>query len=317
MIFIDKFSRVRCFKYLIQLLFLFVFLPGANSQQISTGDVLQFSGNVANEFNKIGDKAKAMYAENIDNPYIPTIINKEYTLETTKEKLILAFKKYVNYYWASNVPAYRNLNTNNTFKKIANAKITDDYIFFTAEKPKNASDTVNIYYKDIVNRQIIYYVKIADNGFYMPYVQIAEHLITCGGKDMADYIFYMQQRYALKFYQEDLERFKIIAADYLKLTVKPEITEEQRKLLVQGNGMNDKMFYDQAISYYDQAIAINPVSSPNSYYNYALIAGVAGKYELAILNLKKYLLLLPEAEDARAVQDKIYEWEALMKQNQK
>ncbi len=314
MILIDTFSRVRCFKCSIQILFLFVFLSGSYSQQVSSGDVLQFSGNAANEINKIGDKAKAMYAENIDNPYIPTKINKEYTLETTKEKLILAFKKYVNYYWTSKVPAYRNLNTNYTFKKTANAKITDDYISFTAEDPKNAIDTVHIYYKDVVNRQIIYYVKIADNGFYMPYVQIAEHLITCGGKDMADYIFYMQHRYALKFYQEDLERFKIIAADYQKLAVKPEINEEQRKLLVQGNSMNDKMFYDHAINYYDQAIAINPVSSPNSYYNYALIAAVAEKYELAILNLKKYLLLLPEAEDARAVQDKIYEWEALIKQ---
>ena len=46
----------------------------------SNRDVLQFSGNVANELNKIDDEAKAMYAENVDNPYIPTKINKEYTL---------------------------------------------------------------------------------------------------------------------------------------------------------------------------------------------------------------------------------------------
>jgi tetratricopeptide (TPR) repeat protein len=77
--------------------------------------------------------------------------------------------------------------------------------------------------------------------------------------------------------------------------------------------MNEKMNYDQAINYYDQAIAINPLSSPNSYYNYALIAAVAEKYELAVLNMKKYLLLLPNAEDARSAQDKIYEWETFIK----
>jgi hypothetical protein len=29
--------------------------------------------------------------------------------------------------------------------------------------------------------------------------------------------------------------------------------------------------------------------------------------------MKKYLMLVPEAEDARAAQDKIYEWEAEIK----
>ena len=36
-------------------------------------------------------------------------------------------------------------------------------------------------------------------------------------------------------------------------------------------------------------------------------------YMYAIFNMKKYLILLPDAEDARAAQDKIYEWELLYK----
>jgi tetratricopeptide (TPR) repeat protein len=294
-------------------LFLFVLVPTIYAQQIQSEDILKLTGNITNQLNKIGDKAKAKYAENIDNPYIPAKINSEYTLEKTKENLRLAFRKYVNYYFASKVPAYRNLNSNITFKKIDNPKVTDDYMFFTADKVKNSNDTVFIRYKDIVNRQIIYYVKIADNGFYTPYVKMGEHLITCGGKEMADYIFYMQHQYALKFYQNDLENFKTLAAKYQTMIEKPEVSEEQRKLIIQGNTMNEKMYYDEAINYYDKAIAVNPVSSPNSYYNYALIAAVAEKYELAILNMKKYLLLMPNAEDARAAQDKIYEWETFTK----
>jgi len=42
----------------------------------------------------------------------------------------------------------------------------------------------------------------------------------------------------------------------------------------------------------------------------ALIAAQTKDYQYAILNMKKYLMLVPEAEDARAAKDKIYEWEA-------
>lgn len=306
-------SRLRSLKCFFSIIFLFVLTAKPYAQQVQSGDVIKLSGNIANQITRIGDKAKAMYAENIDNPYIPTKINNEYTLETTKEKLTLSLKKYVNYYFASRVPAYRNLNTNLTFKKIDNPKVTNDYIFFTSDKIKSPSDTVYIYYKDIVNRQIIYYVKIADNGFYTPYIKMGEYLITCGGKEMADFIFYMQHQYAVKSYHLDLENFKALAAKYHASNEKPEVSEEQRKLLIQGNTMNEKMYYDEAMNYYDKAIAINPISSPNSYYNYALIAAVAEKYELAILNMKKYLLLMPDAEDARAAQDKIYEWETFTK----
>jgi tetratricopeptide (TPR) repeat protein len=188
---------------------------------------------------------------------------------------------------------------------------------FTSGKANLSKDTVYINYKDIVNRQLSYYVGVSydriGNSTWMQYVRVGDHLLTCDGKEVADLIFYMQHRFAVKYYMKDLESFKIIAADYQKIGEKPEISEEQRKLLIQGNAMNEKMNYDQAINFYDKAIAINPLSSPNSYYNYALIASVAEKYELAILNMKKYLLLMPNAEDVRSAQDKIYEWETFIK----
>jgi hypothetical protein len=41
----------------------------------------------------------------------------------------------------------------------------------------------------------------------------------------------------------------------------------------------------------------------------ALLYAEKQDFERAVKNMKKYLLLLPDAPDARAAQDKIYEWE--------
>lgn len=95
--------------------------------------------------------------------------------------------------------------------------------------------------------------------------------------------------------------------------VNKTITEEQRKLIVQANYFNDKKDYPNALEFYDQAMQLNSYSYPEAYYNMALIAAEMKTYSYAILNMRKYLLLMPEAEDARKAQDKIYEWELNMK----
>lgn len=110
-------------------------------------------------------------------------------------------------------------------------------------------------------------------------------------------------------YKMDLEEFESLADDYRKTEEKPAMTEEQRRLIVQANALNDKHAYFGALEKYKQAIALNPISYPQAYYNMALIAAQNKEYKYAILNMKKYLLLVPDAEDARAGQDKIYEWE--------
>jgi len=305
--------RVRCHFCWFYILLFFFIIKTSYAQNVQSSPVLNVANNVAGQINKIGDEAKAKYAENIDNPYIPQQINTELTYEAARLKLIEDLRKYVNYYFASKVPAYRNLSDNFTIRNIKNGNVTDNYIMFTSGKDNHSKDTVYINYKDIINRQIIYYVKVTEGGFYMPYVKIGDHILTCGGKEVADLIFYMQHRYAVKAYEKDFESFKTIAANYQKLSEKPEMSEEQRKLIIQGNKMNSQLNYDYAMLYYDKAIALNPISSPDSYYNYALIAALAEKYELAILNMKKYLLLFPNAEDVRTAQDKIYEWETFIK----
>jgi tetratricopeptide (TPR) repeat protein len=125
----------------------------------------------------------------------------------------------------------------------------------------------------------------------------------------------MQYYYGNKYCIEELTRFKQTADNYQTLAVKPTMSEDQRKCIIQANALNDNKEYQAAIQYYDKAFALNPVSYPAGYYNLALIAGLAGNYNYAILNMKKYLLLLPDAPDAREAQDKIYGWEVLTTKN--
>lgn len=284
------------------------------AQSDRSNSVLQSTNAAVEQINKVGDEAKAKYAENIDKPYIPVKVNPEYNTEEVKITLTRVLKKYVNYYYASKVPAYKNISTNFTIKKISNGEVTNEYVRFTSGKENQFKDTITIYYRDILNCRIIYFVKVTDEGFYMPYVRVKDNLLTCAGKEVADLLFYMQHQYAVKYYEEDLENFKSLARKF-KISEKPAMNEEQRKLFVQGNAMNKQLDYEAALNYYEKAISLNHASYPEGYYNYAVIAALAEKYELAILNMKKYLLLMPLAQDSVAAQDKIYEWEALLTKN--
>lgn len=103
--------------------------------------------------------------------------------------------------------------------------------------------------------------------------------------------------------------FKPVAEQFHALQEKPLVTEEQRKYIVQANAMNEGKEYERAIGFYNKAIEISPVAFPAAYYNLALLHAQVNDFRQAIFNMKKYLLLVPNAPDARAAQDKIYEWE--------
>ncbi|MCW1149225.1 tetratricopeptide repeat protein [Flavobacterium lacisediminis] len=108
------------------------------------------------------------------------------------------------------------------------------------------------------------------------------------------------------------ELFKKIVEQYKSLE-NQTISEEQRKFIVQANQLaEDKKYYD-AYSYYEKVLKINPVSYPYAYYNMAILKENIKDFKRAIMNMKKYLILLPNTEDARKAQDKIYEWELFVK----
>jgi tetratricopeptide (TPR) repeat protein len=49
------------------------------------------------------------------------------------------------------------------------------------------------------------------------------------------------------------------------------ISEEQRKLIVQANGLGQQKMYEDAIAYYYKALEINSLSYPPAYFNIALL----------------------------------------------
>lgn len=103
--------------------------------------------------------------------------------------------------------------------------------------------------------------------------------------------------------------FEAVAANYRAASPKPGPTEAIHRFEVQGNGaIQDKDFYGAA-DIYAHGIAAAPWWPP-FHYNLALILGELEDYQGAITEMQRYLALVPNAGDARAAQDKIYEWQA-------
>ena len=115
-----------------------------------------------------------------------------------------------------------------------------------------------------------------------------------------------------KYYQinitEELNKFEDIAKQYRDLNTKPDLPEEARKYIVQATSSTKDKNYAEAIKLYNKAIEIDQ-TYPEARFNLALLFGLVEEYEFAICEMKKYLMLVPDAKDSRAAQDKIYEWE--------
>ncbi len=160
-----------------------------------------------------------------------------------------------------------------------------------------------------------------EEGDY-PYVIFLKDMITfrfykddlAGAETIADALYFLQQEQKdnRDKLDKELARFQAIAAQYRALKVKPPVSEEQRKLIVQANYFSEQKEYGKALDLYKQAIAVDPVAYPAAYFNMALLSAQEHHPATAIFRMKQYLLLAPDAKDARSAQDNIYEWEAAM-----
>jgi tetratricopeptide (TPR) repeat protein len=127
---------------------------------------------------------------------------------------------------------------------------------------------------------------------------------------LADNLYFIQYQLKKKRYDTLLALFKPIASQYCALKIKPSVSEEQRKYIVQANSFSEEKMYNKAIELYNKAIKSDQTAYPAAYSNLALLSAQAGKYDDAIYYMKIYMMLDPDAPDARGAQDKIYEWEA-------
>ncbi len=102
--------------------------------------------------------------------------------------------------------------------------------------------------------------------------------------------------------------FADVAAKYRAAKPKPVFPEEVRKYKVQAEFMVQEKHPEKAIELYGKALEIAPWW-PEGHYQLALLLGEARKYRDATREMQRYLLLAPGAPEARAAQDKIYQWE--------
>jgi len=198
--------------------------------------------------------------------------------------------------------------------------VTDDEFKITYKKHNNTSTW---HYSKLLQCPIEI-IQIKDlpprwNGYTIRLgsLRFTTEKITDNFKQLADYLFFFQQHFHIyTIQQQQKERydslltiFKPIAAQYVTLKVKPPVSEEQRKFIVQANSLNEKKMFDGAIELYNKAIEIDQTSYPSAYSNLALLSAKLEKFDEAIFYMHKYILLEPGTSDARSAQDKIYEWE--------
>lgn len=126
-------------------------------------------------------------------------------------------------------------------------------------------------------------------------------------------LLFMKNQANRNKYDSQLDLFKPVAVKYRELKVKPNVSEEQRKFIVQANAFNEQKNYSKAIELYNRAMETDPTAYPAGYSNLALLLAQINDFGGAICNMKKYLMLEPDTKDARSAQDKIYEWEAMEK----
>lgn len=106
------------------------------------------------------------------------------------------------------------------------------------------------------------------------------------------------------------DHFDEVAAKYRAANPKPPLPEEARKYKVQAEFAVQQKQFDRAVVLYGQALEIAPWW-PQGHFNRALISGELKKYREAMRDMGRYLRLAPDAPDARAAQDKIYQWEGV------
>ena len=118
--------------------------------------------------------------------------------------------------------------------------------------------------------------------------------------------------FALYQFRAEEAQFAEAVAKYRAASPKPALTEDLRKYQVQAEFMiNQKRFAD-AVRLYNDALKSAPWW-PQGHFNRALILGELKRYREAIREMNRYLQLEPDAPNARAVQDQIYQWEAAAK----
>lgn len=172
-----------------------------------------------------------------------------------------------------------------------------------------------------------FYSKNAKN-YYCPYFEMRPEIRTMGPTHAV--FFGGGCPWGLTFAQSDLEGAKAFTQALVALAAAPlsldplddssfkqlvlkyrgssePPTEDARKHLIRAEAAVRERRLAEGAEEYRRALERAPWHS-DAYFNLALILAETGQRDHAVLEMRKYLALVPDAEDARAAKDKIYEW---------
>lgn len=165
------------------------------------------------------------------------------------------------------------------------------------------------YVDEIIGTNNIYFEKYhAGFGVTMPN---PSDYPTCN-RQLADALHTIQKKLSTKRYSSRLAAFKPLAEKYRALKTKPKPPEEQRKCVVQATFFVRQKKTKLAKELYKKALAIDSTDFPIVYYDLANLYADDHSYSTAIFYMKEYLMLIPDSTNARAAQDQIYEWDAIV-----
>ncbi len=107
------------------------------------------------------------------------------------------------------------------------------------------------------------------------------------------------------------QEFNMVAAKYRAENPKPVMDENQHRASIMATTAVRENRFSDAVIIYEDALKQAPWW-PGGHFNVALLLRSLNYYNEAIDHMQKYLALVPNAQDARAAQDKIYEWQSEM-----
>jgi hypothetical protein len=110
-----------------------------------------------------------------------------------------------------------------------------------------------------------------------------------------------------------LADFQQKTAAWRAMNPKPAVSDEVTKKRMLAEDAIEQKNIGAAQTYYRMGVTLDPTWAPG-WFNGALISAELKDYAAAALNMKHYLILLPDAPDAAAAKEKVLLWEAKAEQ---
>jgi tetratricopeptide (TPR) repeat protein len=112
---------------------------------------------------------------------------------------------------------------------------------------------------------------------------------------------------------EEFAVFSAAAKNWRENPVKPSLPDNLQRYRVMAEDAFMNKDFEKALDYYEKGLAIEPLW-PQGQFNAALLYGEIKDYGAALLHMRCYLELVPNAKNAKAAREKMYLWEGKAKE---